>query len=302
MFRQSVVAVVVALVVWPIAFQYSQLRGGGWSWEGKRVLITGAGTGLGYEMALQLCAQNATVLFHSRRPLEAQVQACKKAGGRGFFVRSDLQEKAGIATVVGAVDEHLEGSLDVVIANHGQSAVKLFGELSEDDLDAGEQIMAVNYFSVVRLFHALIPKTRDQGSIVAIGSMAGMVGAPFRSLYGPTKWALRGLMHTLRLEYAQATNRKLFFSYVAPGYVLTDIHDSLRVGKAHRLNADKWMRADEAARKSLQGIAAGTREIRLEPLHQWMQFLDGVSLWSGWLDWLVWRAANEKLQAVSIAK
>src|SRR4030081_1130882 len=140
--------------------------------EGRRALVTGATSGIGRAVALQLARGGAEVLVHGRdaaRGAEA-VAEITAFGGKARFVAADLSDTAEVQRLASDA-----GDVDVLINNAG---IALFGPTAEFDVDAFDKMFASNVRAPFFLVSALAPgmAVRVCGSIVSLSSMAGGVG------------------------------------------------------------------------------------------------------------------------------
>lgn len=147
-------------------------------WRNKVVLITGASSGLGAEMARQLAAGGAKVALVARRAdtLDALVAEITKAGGTAQAWPADVADAAAVSTVASAVESEL-GPIDVAVANAG------IGDLMRShQFDAAlvSRVMRINVEGAANTFGAVLPSmvTRRQGQIVGVSSLAAWRGLP----------------------------------------------------------------------------------------------------------------------------
>lgn len=285
----ALVAVFVGIAEWS---RFSQSRRVPLDFKNAKVLITGASSGIGKAMVLKLCEKGAEVYIVSRRleALREVAKECISLGGKdAHVIASDVTTREGQQKVISLFGPH---SLDVIVLNHGATRIIPFDLTSDSDLDSFEHAMNLNYFSYVRLIRGLFLAIRPNGGAVAMGSLAGAYGVPHRSGYTPSKWALRGLWSTLRAELAKKHN--IFFTYLLPGYVLTEAHDLVSGARRHHL--DEWMTAEKCAEISLDAISRGVRESRMDWLPTIMEYLDGVQHRTGLFDPLIEQKAKRLLK------
>lgn len=214
----------------------------------KTIVITGASDGIGAEMARQLAAshrQQLNLVLAARNPasLEAVAQQCR-------------------ALVAAAVQRF--GRIDVLINNAGISAQALLSEVQAEDLGWYEQVMRINHWGSVWCTHAALPHLKaSRGSIVAVSSLAGLVGVPGRTAYSASKFAMTGFFEALRAEL-RPTGVSVTTAY--PGVVATRIrhHGYNAQGVAagtSGLKEDDAMGVEECARLILGGLERRQREV-----------------------------------------
>jgi NAD(P)-dependent dehydrogenase (short-subunit alcohol dehydrogenase family) len=159
---------------------------------GRRVLVTGASSGIGEATALAAAARGATVLLVARRETElARVRAAVESrGGRATAYVCDLTDFEAVDDLVARVlAEH--GGIDYLVNNAGRSIRRSLA-LSHDRFHDFERTMAVNYFGPVRLTMGLLPAMRAQrfGHVVNIGTWGVQMKAPKFTAYIASKAAL----------------------------------------------------------------------------------------------------------------
>jgi NAD(P)-dependent dehydrogenase (short-subunit alcohol dehydrogenase family) len=182
--------------------------------EGQRALVTGATSGIGRAVALQLAREGAEVLVHGRdagRGAET-VQAITAAGGKASFVAADLADADDVRWLANEV-----GDVDILINNAG---IALFGPTAEFDVDAFDKMFASNVRAPFVLVGAIAPGmvARGRGSIVSVSSMSGGVGLVGGAAYGATKASLEAMTRAWAAEYSASGVR---VNAIAPGPVYT---------------------------------------------------------------------------------
>jgi NAD(P)-dependent dehydrogenase (short-subunit alcohol dehydrogenase family) len=179
--------------------------------HGQKALVTGATSGLGRAIALQLARNGAEVVVHGRdvRRGTATVATITAAGGVARFVAADLSDPSLLGEFVADV-----GDLDVLVNNAGFAAFGPTPTISTDQFDA---LFASNVRAPFYLVAGFAPAmaSRGTGSIINISSMAGQVGLD----YGATKAALESMT---RASAAEFSPRGVRVNAVAPGPVYTD--------------------------------------------------------------------------------
>jgi uncharacterized protein len=167
-----------------------------------RVLLTGASSGIGRELARELAARGDRLAVAARTAerLEALADEVAGAGGpRPVVLRCDLAERGSAASLAEEATAAL-GGVDVLVNNAGGG---VGGRISTvGDRDEAREAFEVNYWSPLALIHALLPgmRERDRGTIVNVTSMAQVTTWPGFGAYAATKSALANATETLRLE------------------------------------------------------------------------------------------------------
>jgi NAD(P)-dependent dehydrogenase (short-subunit alcohol dehydrogenase family) len=184
--------------------------------EKKVLLITGAGRGMGVDIAKAALAAGYAVVATGRRP-EAVEQAVGAAEDL-LTVRLDVTDpESAQAAVRAAVDRF--GRIDVLVNNAGNFIAGFFEEITADDFRAQ---IETNLFGPLNVTRAVLPVMRAQrsGLVVTISSTAGIVGGEFTSAYAASKFALEGWMESLAPEVAPYGIRTML---VEPGFFRTDL-------------------------------------------------------------------------------
>jgi NAD(P)-dependent dehydrogenase (short-subunit alcohol dehydrogenase family) len=158
--------------------------------SGRVALVTGAGRGIGRDVARLLAAEGAAVVLCSRtkEDLDGVVAEIEEGGGRATAVPADLATPGGVATFVQEVNLR-HGTVDIIVNNAGGSRPKRFLDLEDDDwLDA----LNLNLLSTVRVTKALLPGMLERGSgvIVNVSSTVAREPTTFVSPYAAAKAAL----------------------------------------------------------------------------------------------------------------
>lgn len=165
----------------------------------KVALITGGSSGVGLATARKLSALGYTVVI-SGRDLAKLQEAKKEFSGSGIpplLIPADVSEEHQVKKLVdGTISEF--GRIDLVFAAAG---VSMRAPFEESKIDAIEHLMKVNFFGVLYLLHHALPYIKKtQGSFVAMSSLTGKRGVPEYSIYGASKFALQGLLDSVRME------------------------------------------------------------------------------------------------------
>jgi short-subunit dehydrogenase len=229
------------------------------------VILTGASSGIGREMAYQLARQGAWLSLAARDAmrLEQVAHTCREAGARALVVETDVVEQSQCQRLMARTVETY-GRIDTLINNAGLTMWALFEEMQT--LTPFEQVMQVNYFgSLYCTYYALPYLKQVQGRLSAIASPAGKTGVPIRSGYAASKHALVGLFDSLRIELASSG---VSVTLVFPDFVATETRQRAFGADGKPLGVSpvqetRVMSAETCARQALQAIARRQRQVML---------------------------------------
>ena len=245
---------------------------------GKSVIITGASSGIGMELAKQLAAQGASLTLAARNieKLNELVISCQSIGGKAIAVQTDVSNADQCRHLVENTVQAY-GRIDVLINNAG---ITMWARLDEiTDLSIFEKIIHVNYLgSLYCTYYALPYIKQSRGQIVGISSLTGKAGVPTRTGYAASKHAMVGFFDSLRVEL-RGTGVSVTMIY--PGFVDTGVQargfgpDGKPLGR-NPLHVDKVMTTEECARIALKAITARKREEVMTlrgKLGQWLKLI-----------------------------
>ncbi len=226
------------------------------------MLITGASSGIGAELATQLAQLGARLTLAARRRdlLDALAQKiCAARHPTPVVVECDVTRDVDLPHAVSeCIARH--GKLDVVIANAGFGVVGFLRKLTLEDY---RRQFETNVFGVLRTIYATLPALeRSKGNLVILGSVAGWVASPGASPYAMSKFALRALANAITPELRLDN---ITLTLVSPGFVASDIRRTDNRGTVHpgaKEPIPEWLLLDTrtAVRKILRTVARGQRE------------------------------------------
>lgn len=202
------------------------------AYRGKVVWVTGASSGIGRELSLQLAKLGARLVLSARRQdaLEETKASAVAAGAEAAHIvvlPVDLEDTDSLA-VASAKALAAFGGVDVLV-NNGGFAQRETG--AKTDFSVDRTMTAVNYLAPVGLTKAVLPSMveRGGGTLINISSLAGKFGAPLRTAYCGSKHALIGFMDALRAEEG-ARKSGVTVLNVCPGSVRTSVARNARTG------------------------------------------------------------------------
>jgi short-subunit dehydrogenase len=247
----------------------------------KSVLITGASSGIGEELARQLGRAGARLTLTARRRdlLDHLAQEISANGGPAPLVLASDVTRDGDpeAAVAEAVRHH--GKLNVVIANAGFGVIGPFEKLSTDDY---RRQLETNVFGVLRTLYAALPEVQKTcGNLAIVGSVSGWAATPGASPYSMSKFAVRALANAITPELALSGVK---VTLISPGFVDSNIRRVDNRGAFHAAAKEPipaWliMPTDKACRKMLRAIAGGRREVIVTGHGKALVFLERFTPW-----------------------
>jgi short-subunit dehydrogenase len=231
--------------------------------EGKKIILTGAGGGIGSEVAQRLTAQGASLALLGRNEsalLEVADQVKEPATAPLLFKVDLLDAQARSKTIDQAIQQL--GGVDILINNAGLLSFRPF---AEEDPETINRIVQLNTLVPMQLTHQVVNTMLDQGSgqIVNVGSTFGSIAFAWFAAYSTSKFGLRGFSEALRRELA---GTGVGVTYVAPRGVKTKLNTSAiyRMADEVKMNMDEpgWVagRIVEAIEKERKDLYLGFPE------------------------------------------
>ncbi|MBC9929703.1 3-ketoacyl-ACP reductase [Chitinophaga qingshengii] len=211
------------------------------SLQGKKVLITGGGKGIGRAVAVALAKEGADIALigRSEGPLQEVVETIAGMGVKSAYAIADVGSMEEVNKAVGTLTQQL-GSIDILINNAGIAAFGGFMDLTPAQW---EDIIRVNLLGVYYVTRAVLPDmiARQTGDIINISSTAGQRGAPLTSAYSASKFGLLGLTESLMLEVRKHNIR---VSALTPSTIATDMAKELNLTDG---NPEKVLQPEDLA-------------------------------------------------------
>lgn len=249
----------------------SGLRENRISFREKVIWITGASSGIGEELAIQLSALGARLVLTSRNR-EALEKVRLRCASPAKLLPADLTA----VNIPGLVQDAMPlfGRIDILINNAG---IGQRASAEETAAPVLRQIMELDFFAPVLLTQALLPNFRTHGGHVVItGSMAALMGVPQRTAYSAAKHAVMGYFESLQVEHDIPG---FHITIVSPGRIRTNLSlNALRGGGEKHGKMDeaqeKGIPAAECARRMIRAIAEKRRHVviaRREQLLWWLR-------------------------------
>ncbi len=210
---------------------------------GKRVLITGGGTGAGENLALGFAAAGAEVVITGRRLAPLQAVAARGAGIR--VVQADVTDEAQVAAMFAAA-----GPCDIVIANAGAADS---APMAKTTLTQWQAMLAVNLTGVFLTLRDGLNQMPGWGRLISVASTAGLKGYAKVAPYAAAKHGVIGLTRSLALEIAR---KPITVNAICPGFLDTPMTEH-----SVQVIADKTGRSLPEARAALEGMNPQNRLI-----------------------------------------
>ena len=228
----------------------------------KVVVVTGASSGIGEALARRFSALGAHVVAGARSlgKLETVVAGLPT---EGLAVQCDVSKEEDCRRLIDRAAE-VYGRIDVLVNNAGISMRALFDDV---DLDVLRKLMDTNFWGTVYCTKYALPYIqRSHGSVVGVSSVAGFHGLPGRTGYSASKYAMHGLLETVRVENLK---KKVHVLIVAPGFTASNVRfaaltaDGSQQGASPR-EEGKMMTADEAAARIVRAVAKRKRTLLMD--------------------------------------
>eukprot|EP00090_Calanus_glacialis_P014371 TRINITY_DN23155_c0_g1_i1.p1 TRINITY_DN23155_c0_g1~~TRINITY_DN23155_c0_g1_i1.p1 ORF type:complete len:304 (+),score=88.54 TRINITY_DN23155_c0_g1_i1:47-958(+) len=242
---------------------------------GKVVLVTGASSGIGRELAIQMVKQGMKVILAARSTeklveLRNNLINSDKKGMTMFDPQVLTLDLEDLENLKDKAEEALKifGSIDILVNNGGMS---VRGGTIETQLSVHQRLMNVNYFGSLELTRHVASHmvTAGSGKIVLVSSVQGRLATPYRTAYAASKHALQAWADCMRAELSGDGVEVLV---VSPGYVSTDLsRNALTASGSSYGQLDKTTEqgysVQYVAQQILEGIVKGKKELILAPLH-----------------------------------
>ena len=227
-------------------------------WQSSTVLISGASSGIGAELARQAIAKGSRVGVLARSA-DALASLSDELGDDCVAAPADVTSPTEVATAVASVERSL-GPIDILVNNAG---IGLYGAFLDTSVEEIDGMMRTNYLGAVHLLKAALPGMvqRRRGHVVTIGSIAGRIGAPFEAAYSATKFAMTGLTEALSVELAPFD---IGVSIVSPGPVDTPFF--AHRGHAYERKHPKPVPAAQVARAVISAVEGNRAEKFVSPI------------------------------------
>lgn len=233
--------------------------------RGKVIAVTGAGSGIGRSLTLELLGRGASVAavdlnIESLQKLKAEVgtRKAKKVSIHQLDISDEKKVKLLPSSIIEA-----HGSVDGIINNAG--IIQPFVRVNDLEINVSKKVFDINFYGTLFMVKAFLPELleRPEGYIANVSSMGGFLPVPGQSLYGASKAAVKLLTEGL---YAELRDTNIGISVIFPGATETNISANSNVGTSVSQESDaaksyKMLSPDDAAKIIVDGIEKGKLQI-----------------------------------------
>ncbi|MFX0101516.1 MAG: SDR family NAD(P)-dependent oxidoreductase [Candidatus Hodarchaeota archaeon] len=283
----------------------------------KNCLITGAASGIGRCLAIELAKEGMNLLISDidTQNLEKVKEEIEAIGAKVHSKKCDVSNLGDIQSLANEFYQKL-GDVDLLINNAGTAGG---GSINDIELDEWRKVLEVNLWSVIYAIKVFLPKMLERGSghFVNTGSAAGIIGLPFHPHYVASKFAVSGLTEAL---YSELYDSGINFSVICPTRVRTNIDrtspmtinprfltetDSSEIEKKLKIFREKFsveffkkgIDPDIAAKRYIKGIKKNKLYIFDKKILNIALFIKGISLQRGWRR-ILQRQSKEDFSAI----
>jgi short-subunit dehydrogenase len=240
------------------------------NYSGRTIWITGASSGIGQAVAIELSKEKTQLILSGRNEssLSETADGCKKNGSSALLIPFDLAHEESIVTAAKTVLS--KGIVPDCLYHFGGISQRSL--TYETPLNVDRKILEVNFFGTIALTKALLPAMIKNGGghIAVTSSVVGKFGFPYRSAYSASKHALHGFFESLR---AECNDKNIRISLIIPGRIKTAIsvnaissdgtaHGKMDEGQAHGMKVEKCAEIIvRKLKKEQKEILVGGKEI-----------------------------------------
>jgi len=242
--------------------------------RGRVALVTGASSGIGEALAIELAARGARVALVARRGDRLAVLAREivAAGGQAEAFICDVSEPEAVTATHAAIARVL-GPVEILVNAAGYVRHVLFADHDPDDV---EQMMRTNYLGSVRFIQAVLPglRTARRGWIVNVSSFAGLVPQPDEAAYSATKAALTSLSEALSYELE---SDGIHVMVVHPILVRTEMFTPEVMVRMPKGSEKRFISPERFARATLRALERGERSVVIPRSYRGVLWLRALS-------------------------
>jgi len=255
------------------------------SLQHKRCLITGAASGIGRAIALQLCPHQPRLALVDKDldKLKAVAAECRSLGADVALFPCDLIDRAAISQMTSAVQEKW-GSVDLLVNNAG---VAFYGPTENMSQAQWDWLLQINLLAPIQITREVLPGmlTLPEAHILNLCSISGLVAAGRFAAYHVSKFGLVGFSEAMRAEYVR---RGIGVTALCPGPVSTNLYNTAVSGRPDKAvpNPPRWLCAtpEAVAKKAIRAIQKNRGMVVITPMAHLLW--RAKRLMPGVLDWL----------------
>ncbi|PFA24228.1 MULTISPECIES: SDR family oxidoreductase [Bacillus cereus group] len=232
----------------------------------KVIVITGASSGIGEQVAMQVAAQGAVPVLIARteEKLKRLTEKMKTTYNTPcYYYVLDVSKESEVETVFARILQDI-GQIDILVNNAGFGIFKTFEEASMTEV---KEMFEVNVFGLVACTKAVLPHMleRNSGQIVNVASLAGKIATPKSSAYAASKHAVLGFTNSLRMELS---NTNIYVTAINPGPIDTNFFDIADQSGTYVKNMGRYMlKPTYVAEQIVKVMQTKKREVNLP---KWM--------------------------------
>lgn len=239
-------------------------------YQNRVAVVTGASSGIGTAMALEIARRGAKVALVARRQerLDELKEQVEKAGGQATAVACDVADKASVAAAHARVQEQL-GSVDILVNNAGYGRHILFKDHDVADI---ERMMQTNYMGTVYWLKEVLPGMLQRGSgrILNLSSFAGIVAQPDEAAYAASKFAVAGLSESMAYELEP---HGIQVSCAYPVLVRTEMFTDEIMNRMPKSTHESFISPEDFVVRTLAGFDAAEKHIVVPGKFAWVHKL-----------------------------
>ncbi len=190
-------------------------------WKDKVVLLTGASSGIGEALSLEIAKRGAIIGLLARREelLKELVQKCQQNGGKARYFAVDVTDAKAVAKAAESLRNEF-GKIDILIANAGISGNN--SETRDLNAEAVAKVININLLGAVNAVSAVLPSMLENksGQLVAVSSLAGFRGLPRSAAYSASKAGMTAFFESVRLD---VQDKGIRVTIIQPGFIKTPL-------------------------------------------------------------------------------
>jgi all-trans-retinol dehydrogenase (NAD+) len=196
--------------------------------QNKKILITGAGSGIGKLLSMHFADEGAVLILLdiNKDNLDKVSGVIKNAGKEAFAYRCDVSDKNAVYNTARKIKRDI-GKIDILVNNAGVVSGKPFLKCTDDEIIRTMNVNIISHFWTVRAFLPDMIKA-DSGHIVTISSAAGLIGVSSLADYCASKFAAFGFNESIRMELRKQKIKGVKTTCVCPFYIDTGMFDGVK--------------------------------------------------------------------------